>query len=58
MGPNSVSHMFVEGSHAFAMVYAQRTYKRDDLYPICSKLQYRGLLALYAYGSTMHVATL
>ena len=33
-----------------------RTYKRDDHYPICTKLHYGCLLALC--GPTMHVATL
>ena len=35
-----------------------RTYKRDDHYPICSKLHYGCLLTLYGPTSTMHVATL
>ena len=37
---------------------ATRTYKRDDLYLIFSKLQSARLSLLALYGSTMHVATL
>ena len=35
-----------------------RAHKRDDHYPICSKLHYGCLLALYGPTSTMYVATL
>ena len=40
----------------YVMGVATRTYKRDDHYPICTKLHYGCLLALC--GPTMHVATL
>ena len=42
----------------YVMGVATRTYKRDDRYPICTKLHCRCLLALCGPTSTMHVATL
>ena len=40
----------------YVMGVATRTYKRDDHYPICTRLHYGCLLALC--GPTTHVATL
>ena len=40
----------------FVVGVATRTYKRDDHYPICTKLHYGCLLALC--GPTMYAATL
>ena len=65
MAPNSASHMFVWGNHAFAMVYPHMLREWAwlrahinvmTITQFVQKCNVGGLLALY--GSTMHVATL
>ena len=52
----NVSHMLYREAMHLQCFTPTRTYKRDDHYPICTKLHYGCLLALC--GPTMYVATL